>query len=104
MPAYVRVVVFVTGGSIGSSEADELDQRLSTFEGEGGNEGREAVRSRPLAFSWEADGLPTDDSVLERASIRLASFVGDAGVEAGDNTASKIPDRSGVNFVLATLS
>jgi len=60
-------------------------------DGDDGKAGSEGVRSNTPSFPDE--WLSIDDSVLERASIRFASFVGVADGEVDGVKESNIPER-----------
>lgn len=98
-PAYVLVIGLEDAGRRGSAggASFEVDATISrVLEGEEGIVGREGVRST-VANSRVVDWLAIEESVLDRASIRFASFVGDEAGDAGA-IASRIPDRSRANL------
>lgn len=109
-PAYVLVVEpFETEGKMVGLDNDRFELLLSldgrsgvarADDDDDGRFGRDEVRSMPLlCCSLTGDWLPTEDSVLERPSMRFASLV---GVMEGDlfpgDMESNIPERSRTSF------
>jgi len=93
LPAYVRVAVGMTGARDIGGESEVMEESELEGFGEEGRLGRDGVLSKWAALVW----LSMEDSVFERASIRLASFVGDEEGEDAGVIDSKIPDKSRVS-------
>jgi len=86
LPAYVRVFVGAETGGGHGSELAKVDSFGGDDEGRLGIEGVRSMRT--------LEGLPIEESVFERASMRLASFVGDESGEEVGVTDSKMSDKS----------
>ena len=94
VPAYVLVTFFLVVGCIGIIDVviDLENEGLgSGLAGEDGKLGREGVRSSRNSF---VDWPSIEDSVFERASIRLAFLVGDGGGDFDGIMSSKRAERS----------